>query len=1033
MSMFYSLEKLTRRVEELGKRRFCSMASITPFAAMEGTLDKDEVYHELPDQISGMTLDLDDFFPGRDKYLWIEKNLTLPEAKPGFQLTGLFDFGKTSGGFNSGFESLLYLDKVPYQAVDTYHNDVPLESYAGKNVTLTFLLWTGLGGQDLNVKFFHQLKKAEIGYLHEATDQFYYLCRAAVETAQVLDEGDSDRSFLLDALEHAMLPLNWDEDKLYDTIPAALEYLTQRLASRKKASEATVHAIGHTHIDVAWLWRLKHTREKAQRSFTTALRLMDEFPDFRFLQTEPQLYKYLKKDQPYLYEKIKEKVREGQWETDGGMWLEADCNISSGESLTRQFLHGVRFFQEEFGQKCEYLWLPDVFGYSWALPQILKLCGIKTFMTTKISWNQFNTMPNDLFHWRGIDGSEVLTYFIQVPPEDRPIDGRFSTYNGMMSPRTVLGSWKKFRNKDLSQDVLVAYGHGDGGGGVTRDMLKQAHAIQQIPGLPDLKLNKAGSFFNKVHESVNQTDHYIQTWDGELYLEYHRGTYTTQAANKKWNRLLEQKLAQTEWLSTLAQLHGGAYPKEVLFDGWETVLRNQFHDIIPGSSIHEVYEDSRKEYSHTNDTLDQARSTLFQCLSDGAADHYTAFHFGSFPRKDLLLLPETRDGVFAADGKPLDTQRCQEGTLVQLSIDPASLQTISFLPGAASGAESSFVWDSSARILETPALRLRWNDTGRLVSVWDKENDREVLGSEGGRLEMFEDKPMNYDAWDVDIFYTQKKENLTLAQEPELVENGALRSVLRFKYLYNKSVIMQNVIVYRDSRRIDFVTDVDWNESHRLLKAAFDLNVRSTHATYDIQYGHVERPTHWNTSWDYARFEVVGHKWADLSEADYGAAILSDSKYGYSAKDSTLTLSLLRSPKRPDATADMGKHHFTYSLLPHSGALAQSDVIQESVSLNLPLQYFPGSSADSGKALVRFDVPGIHLDAVKQAEDGDGFVVRFHECLGGRRKVTLTSDYGLKRYASCNLLEETDAQAVDGESISLELHPFEIKNFRIWF
>ena len=294
---------------------------------------------------------------------------------------------------------------------------------------------------------------------------------------------------------------------------------------------------------------------------------------------------------------------------------------------------------------------------------------------------------------------------------------------------------------------------------------------------------------------------------------------------------------------------------------------------------------------------------------------------------------------------------------------------------------------------------------------------------------------MTYDAWDIDIYYSQKKEVLKLAEAPRLIENGALRAVLEFKYLYNNSEIVQKVIVYRDSRRIDFVTDVEWHEKHRLLKAAFDMNIRSTHATYDIQYGHVERPTHWNNSWDYARFEVVGHKWADISEADYGAAILSDCKYGFSGKDSTLTISLLRSPTSPDRTADQGHQHFTYSLLPHTGTLAQSDVISESVALNLPLQYFDGASKDSGKSLVHFDAPGVYLDAVKLAEDGDGFIIRFHECLGGRRKVNLTSDYGIKRFVPCNLLENAleNAQVIEGDTISMHLHPFEIKNYRVWF
>ena len=1038
--MFYAIEKITRRVEELEQRRFTQPSPVAPFQAMEGQLEPDEIYRELPGSIQGKTMTLGDFFPGKDRYLWLQKTLTIPQAREGFEIVGRFDFGNTSGGFNSGFESLLYLDGTPYQAVDTYHWDVPLQAFAGQQVTMTFLLWTGMGGQDVEQVFFHQLRRAEICYLHKDCDRLYYLCRAAVETAKILDEGDNDRIYLLEALEHAMLLLNWDADAFYDTVPQALEYLTKRFAARKTDSEVTVHMVGHTHIDVAWLWRLKHTREKAQRSFTTALRLMEEFPSFVFLQTQPQLYRFIQQDRPDLFQKIAQKVSQGQWETDGGMWLEADCNISSGESLTRQFLHGIRFFQQQFQKTCRYLWLPDVFGYSWALPQILKQCGIETFMTTKISWNQFNTMPNDLFSWRGIDGTEVLTYFIQVPPEDRPIDGRFSTYNGTMSPRTVLGSWKKFRNKELSKDVLIAYGYGDGGGGVTRDMLKLEQAMEQIPGLPNLKLGKAGDFFASIHRSAENAGDNLPTWDGELYLEYHRGTYTTQANNKKWNRYLEFKLAQTEWLGSLCALCGHPYPQKELYDGWETVLRNQFHDIIPGSSIHEVYADSGEEYRKTNQTLDTVRAGLFAQLSNAQQNTYTAFHFGSFPRRDLLLIPETEEGVFTAlnrDGSrtPLESQRVDGGYLVDLSMDAASMQTLAFQQAAhpQAPAPSSFSYDPDSRTLQTPHYRIRWDENGRMISVYDLDFQREVLGKKGGGLELFEDKPMNYDAWDIDIYYTQKRESPVLESAPQVLEDGALQMVLGFTYRYHHSVISQKVTFYRDSRRIDFITDVDWQESHRLLKAAFDLNIRTTKATYDIQYGHVERPNHWNTSWDYARFEVVGHKWADLSESNYGAALLSDCKYGYSAKDSTLTLSLLRSPKRPDPQADMGKHHFTYALLPHEGTVVQSDVIAQSVSLNLPLQYFEGASLHSGKALVHLGHPGVYLDAWKQAEDGDGFVLRIHECLGGSLKTVLTSDYPIRKYARCNLLEEPQEQPVSGDNIPVSLHPFEICSYRIWF
>lgn len=580
--MFLTLDKFQKRVEELGRRRYFGNVSIAPFTSMEGGLSENEIYRTLPDRIEGSSFGLDDFFAGRDRYLWLEKEAVIPKEKEGCKPAGLFDFGKTGEGYNSGFESMLYVDGHPYQGVDTNHNEVLFQGLEGKKVRLTFLLWTGLEGGGKHRVFFHQCRQADMAYLHIKTDELYYLARAVTETLRLLDRYDEQYENLKAGLDRALQYINWDDEYFYESVDVAHHVLKEELGRLKKNTDLTVNTVGHTHIDVAWLWRLKHTREKAQRSFSTVLRLMEQYGEYIFLQTQPQLYQYIKNDCPELYQVIKQRVDEGRGEADGGMWVEADCNISSGEALVRQFLYGTRFFEREFGKKCEYLWLPDVFGYSWALPQILKLCDIRTFMTTKISWNQFNTIPDDLFFWRGIDGSEILTYFVDTPEEDQDINSRYSTYNGRMTPHSVLGSVRKFKNKELSKDTLISYGYGDGGGGVTRDMLEMQRAMDIIPGLPHVKTARAGDFFRKIHENVEKTDRYVHTWDGELYLEYHRGTYTSQAYNKRMNRYLENKLVQIEWLSSLAYMKGGEYASKELKDSWECVLLHQFHDIIPG-------------------------------------------------------------------------------------------------------------------------------------------------------------------------------------------------------------------------------------------------------------------------------------------------------------------------------------------------------------------------------------------------------------------------------------------------------------------
>lgn len=1032
--MFLTLDKFRQRVRELGEKRYFGHSCIAPFISMEGNLPPDESYKGLPEKVEGPAFGLHDFFVGRDRYLWLERTVKLPEAKEGCETVGLFDFGETGGGYNSGFESLLYVDGHPYQGVDTHHKEVIFRGKEGKEVCLTFLLWTGLEGGGEHTSFYHQCRQADVAYLHKKTDELYYFAKAITETLLILPPEDEQYAKLKAALDRTFSCINWDEESFYETAEKAHDMLMDELDRMEKSTEVTVNVVGHTHIDVAWLWRLKHTREKAQRSFSTVLRLMELYDEYIFLQTQPQLYKYVKEDCPELYEKIRQKAAEGKWEPDGGMWVEADCNLSSGEALVRQFLYGTRFLEQEFGKKCEYLWLPDVFGYSWALPQILKQCEINTFMTTKISWNQFNSIPDDLFWWRGIDGSEILTYFVNTPGEGQDMDTRYATYNGMVTPHAVLGSWNKFKNKDLSRDTLISYGYGDGGGGVTRDMLELRRAMDVIPGLPHVKSVQAGEFFRKLHENVENTDRYVHTWDGELYLEYHRGTYTSQAYNKKTNRHMENKLVQTEWLSSLAYILGGGYAGQELNDSWECVLLHQFHDIIPGSSIHEVYEDSRINYRAAEERADHVWEEALKTVIQEKEHTYSVYSTNSFGGKELILIPEQEEGSFTdGSGRKLEAQKTEKGYEVQVETEPFAAIPVIFKPGEKKTAVPKTASSFDGSSIETPRYSIAWNEEGQLTRIYDKRMERSVLkeGQLGNVLEVYEDKPINFDAWDIDIFYTQKMERAKLAKAPELVENGSLKAVVRFVFRYHKSVIQQDMTVFRDSGNIDFVTRVDWQETHRLLKAAFYTDIRSVKASYDIQFGHVERPTHWNTSWDWARFEVCGHKWADLSETGYGVSLLNNCKYGYSIKDQAIKLSLLKSAVYPDTEADKGTHEFTYSLYPHEGSVAEGGTIEAASRLNLPAQAVPGQFADQRK-IVKVSTDRVQIDAVKKAEDEDCLIVRLHECRGGRGKVKLSSEFPVKKLVPCNLLEHDCGEAVEGAEAVFPITPFEIKTFKMY-
>ncbi|AIQ70083.1 alpha-mannosidase [Paenibacillus graminis] len=1100
--MFWTEEKLGARLRELEGYRYREIAKLNDWLAVE---DKDGANGMYPPQPEGDSrLQQGDCWTGRDVYIWLHRTVEVPAEWKGKRVVGLFDFGRTGGGNNSGFESLLYLDGKPYQGVDSNHQEVFLEEdAAGRALDFTFRLWSGLEGGGRPVPQEHRIKRAELAWLDEAADNLYYTGRAALSAYKQLADNQPEKQGLLMALNRAFNKLDWSKPGsagFYVSVQAAESLLLEQLAMLESKHPVTVTAIGHTHIDVAWLWRLTHTREKAARSFSTVLRLMKQYPEYIFLQTQPQLYAYIKEDYPEIYAEIRKRVEEGRWEAGGAMWLEADCNLTSGESLVRQILYGTKFFREEFGADCKYLWLPDVFGYSWALPQILRKSGIDTFMTTKISWSQYNRMPHDTFRWRGIDGSEVLTHFITTP--EGPDSGAwYYTYNGLIEAFSVQGIWDQYRDKNLNRELLLSYGYGDGGGGVNREMLEMRRRLDKMPGIPAVRTGRADEYFERLNETVRSTDQYVHTWDGELYLEYHRGTYTSQAYNKRMNRKLELLYREAEWLQVLLAVEKGsfsAYPAQPLLEGWQTILRNQFHDIIPGSSIREVYEDSRLEYAEAErigsaaaeaaaeglterlvngpaeeligEPVEGLAKELTEGLADGADSRqetvYTVFNGAFFERTELAAIPFEAVGEdtawTTADGQQLSSQLVGGEWLIEVPAVPMLGSTVikagtaaamAVQAGSADFADSAvgkievpegnsltsgcpipFEWQDSR--LTTPFYMLEWNEAGQLSRIYDRREQREVLapGENGNVLQVFEDKPKMFDAWDIDLFYQEKKREITDLRSVELTECGPLTAVLEFTWKYMDSSIVQKVKVYSRSARIDFETLADWHEQHQLLKTAFPVAVRATEATYDIQFGNVKRPTHWNTSWDYARFESVGHQWADLSERGYGVSLLNDCKYGYDIKDHVMRLSLIKSATEPDWQADQGEHRFTYALLPHKGDWAAASTVQEAWSLNNPLRVVKGGySAGAGKSLIKTDCGSIAVDALKMAENGEGFIVRLHEYTGTRSTVTLSSDYPVHSWQECDLMERPVGEVKPGGAVTCEIKPYEISTFIVKF
>jgi alpha-mannosidase len=723
---------------------------------------------------------------------------------------------------------------------------------------------------------------------------------------------------------------------------------------------------------------------------------------------------------------MKEKAARGQLEPVGSMWVEADCNIPSGESLVRQVLHGKRFFSRELGRDTTEVWLPDVFGYSASLPQIMRQAGINRFLTQKLSWNQYNVLPHHSFLWEGIDGSQVFTHF---PPAD--------TYNGDASLGELVHAVRNFRDHDRATRSLYVYGYGDGGGGPTAGMIEQLRRLADLEGAPRVELDAVSSFFDKAEADLEDPP----VWVGELYLELHRGTYTTQAATKKGNRFGELALREAELWASLAPRPWSAYPAERLEQAWKTLLLHQFHDIIPGSGIHWVYEDTARDHAavavEAGAAIDNATAALAMAVDTaGLSDPVIVFNPLSQDRREVVsLAAKTRaDVAVGPDGERTPVQVANDGSLLFGASVPACGYTVYDLvaeDGAARGRSELEVDDSH---LENSRLSVRWDGAGLLTSVWDKSADREALapGSRGNVFQVFTDYPNFYDAWDVDRFTLDHPVEVTTLDDLTVTEGGPHRASVRMSRSFGDSLIIQTISLCAGSSRLDFATEVHWHESHRLLKVAFPVDVRSQRATYEIQYGHVERPTHANTSWDLARFEVCAQRWADLSEAGYGVALLNDCKYGYDIQGNVMRLSLLRAPGWPDPRADRGTHTFTYALLPHSGDLRQGQVVEAGQELNVALRVVPTTAhAGTGArraSFLRVDRPGVVIDAVKKAEDTDTLVVRLYDSWGQRGPVSLTCARPVTNASRADLLERPTEQVAlaDDGSIPFTVRPFEI-------
>jgi len=799
------------------------------------------------------------------------------------------------------------------------------------------------------------------------------------------------------------------EDK--STWSKARALLKEIYAQRNASYVHEISALGHAHIDTAWLWPLDETRRKCVRTFSSVLHYMERYPDFKFSCSQAFQYQWIKDGYPRLYARIKQAIKRGQWVPVGGSWIEPDCNIPSGESLVRQFLYGKRFFRQEFGWDCKEFWNPDVFGYSGALPQILRGADMPYFLTQKLSWNQFNKPKNQNFLWEGIDGSRVLTHF---PPSN--------TYNAMVWEASIWDLLRHERNAmddERTNQGMLLFGYGDGGGGPTPHMLEVLKRVKDFQGLPRTEQRTSLEFFQRLEKSLTDAP----VLRGELYFELHRGTYTTQAANKRDNRRSEFLLRSAEILNAVQHWKGAIrYPQAELEKLWKVTLLNQFHDILPGSSIDLVYQDSARDYA-----IIIAGATN---LRDQAAKKWSI----SGPGVSVLnTCGWDREGVAEIDpmlglksiqksfrGKPLVHAQAPSMGVAPLdsAVQPEG-------PLEISSTQNRF-------ILENNRLRAEFSQGGPLLRLYDKLADREAVapGQAANQFVLFEDRPTAWDAWDVDVFHLETRKPLAPAIHGRIIERGPLRVGLEFTFTFGKSKLTERVFLSRNAGLIEFETELDWQERETFLKAEFPVLVQAPEASYEIQFGQLKRPTHFNTTYDLARFEVSAHKWIDLSESGYGVALITDSKYGYSTHENVMRISLLRGTTGPDPKADLGKHAFRFAVYPHAGGLDEAEVVRRAFEFNNPWITVPGRS--KARSLFSVDSPDLVLDTIKKAEDSDDLIVRLYEAHGTHGRARLKSSLDFSQVARINLLEEKQKPvAARSGAISFTYRPFEIITFSL--
>jgi alpha-mannosidase len=991
--------------------------------------------------------------PGR--YEWLDRKwrkFRIGDVWGGENRTGFFRCEvKAPAGYRGkscvvklipGGEGLLHLNGKPLAGLDIKHDTVFVGDRMKGGETLRFEIEQNAIQMEV-YEYRHKFETALIAVLDREAEEAYFDFKCAYDV-MVSDRAAREvRDYLFSELKSAMKLIDFHAadgkafGKSLGNARAALRKSVYECGRFKE--EGRLNMVGHSHLDLVYQWGYREFLRKIGRTHSTALNVMREFPDYLFCQSQMKLYEDLKRLYPDIYSRIKRRVKEGRWEVVGGMYVEPDCNLISGESLIRQILYGKKFMKDEFGADSAVCWLPDVFGNSWIMPQILQKCGMRFFITNKIViWNDTNEFPHNTFWWEGPDGSRVLAHM--------PATHFGATVNGDV----MLTNWDEYKQKVECGEAMYNYGYGDGRGGPTRDDVLSGRRFGNMPGVSHAEFAHAQTHFERAEAAIANP---LPVWKDELYLETHRGTYTTQAILKKNNRKSEILYRNVEALSAVAELLGGRYPKEELDEGRKIILKNQFHDILPGSHVTEARDDAVEEYRTVfrNGAVAKAEAVGFIAKRIGAGDAdgrtVAVFNTATWERMGAVeaefKAPAGKFHLEDTEGSEVAHQALgRGGGTVRVLFNACGVPSMGYrifrlVPGAP---VVKAALAATEKGMENEFFRIRFAGDGTLAGIFDKKRRREVLklGGRGNRFQIFEDVPGRYPAWDIVPMYKDMEFDMAPSARTRVAETGPVRAVVVQERRFMKSKMVQRIAIYRDVPRIDFETEIEWRERDRLLKVGFDADVSAMKAAYDISCGYIERPTHRNTSWDAAKFEVCAHQWADISEGDYGVSLLNDCKYGHDVEGGRMRLTLLKGSRSPDPAADLGHHEFTYSLYPHAGDWRAAETPRRAWELNDPL--FAATVPDragalgTGNSFVSIDKDNVVMMALKKAEDGDGYILRLCEIQNRRGTVNVKFFVPISGAAECDAIEnETGKARLSGGALRLDIKPYEIRTFRLRF